>query len=53
MEHEKAILWVKIYNANMFKYKGENIKIKRINFYTIMRATNQNKRAEEINKYNH
>ena len=28
---------------NMFKYKGENIKIKRINFYTIMRATNQNK----------
>lgn len=42
---------------------GENIqcktclsikeKIKRINFYTIMRATNQNKRAEEINKYNH
>lgn len=38
---------------NMFKYKGENIKIKRINFYKIMRAINQNKRAEEINKYNH
>lgn len=49
MEHEKAKLWVKISNAN----KGENIKIKRINFYTIMRATNQNKKAEEFNKHNH